>query len=368
MITYKDKLSPPEVIVDSLQPAADYVDPKRTLRALVFRLRKALSDNNAKDFSNIVAFSHGCYKLDLRDCWLDIEEFENLFKRAYDITKDAPGEAIDTYKKALELYHGDYLSETYGHEWLIPTRNHYRRIYLQIIYEVSELLKKQKRFSEIITICEKALKHETFEEEIHLRYIEALTGEGKLKQARSHYEYVAEIFEREMGVKPSKAMQNLYRLLFGEINKSGLDLASIKENLREECFADTPVLCDIEFFRFLYQLEKRRAERYGRKSFLGILTLTLPDHTLPPKKQVKDGMKDLRQLLLTYLRKGDVLTEWNEAQFVLSLPGLNIDQANTALDRMQKMFMAKYKDNGLIVHRKVQEVLPTESFVGELII
>ncbi|MEW6624203.1 MAG: hypothetical protein AB1420_13915 [Bacillota bacterium] len=125
-----------------------------------------------------------------------------------------------------------------------------------------------------------------FEEEIHLRYLEALTGEGKIKQARSHYEFVSEV--------------------------------------------------------------------------LGILTLTLQDHTLPPKKLLKDSMKELKELLLTNLRKGDVIAEWGEAQSLLSLPGLNVEQANTALDRMQKKFMVQRKDKNLVLHRKVQGVLPPE--------
>jgi len=260
------------------------------------------------------------------------------------------------------MYKGEYLSETYGHDWLIPARNYYRRIFLQSVYEASDLLKEQKRYQDIIPLCETALKHELFEEELHFRYIEALAGSRKIRQARNHYEYVTEVFERELGVKPSNALRNLYQLLFGEISKTGLDMTVINDTLREEFFSNGPVLCDKEFFKFLNRLERRRAERYGQTSFLCLLTLSLPDHTLPPAKQLQEGIKQLKQILLTGLRKGDVVTEWNEAQFLLSLPGLNVEQANMALERIRSKFAAAYKDSDLVLYKKVQDSLPSETY------
>jgi len=165
-----------------------------------------------------------------------------------------------------------------------------------------------------------------------------------------------------MGVKPSDALRKLYRLLFGEISKNGIDISTISESLREEFYSNGPMLCEPDIFKFLYQLEKRRSERYGQTAFLGLLTLSMPDYTLPPKGMLKNGAEELRQVLLSSLRKGDVVTEWNEAQFLLSLPGLNVQQAHKALDRIQNRFMSARKNINLVLQRKIEEVLPSSNF------
>ncbi|WP_028307938.1 AfsR/SARP family transcriptional regulator [Desulfitibacter alkalitolerans] len=363
LVTFRDELVLPEKILDSLWPEAEYTDPKRTLRALIFRLRKVLNGHNTSDANSIIVYSHGCYKLETKKaCVIDVVEFEKTFHEAYYISKEDADKAIEQFKKVVDMYKGEYLSGTYGHDWLLPARNHYRRIFLHSVYEMSELLKEQKRYLEILPICEKVLKHEMFEEEAHFRYIEALAAAGKIKQAKNHYKYVEDIFEREMGVKPSDALRKLYRLLFGEISKNGIDISTISESLREEFYSNGPMLCEPDIFKFLYQLEKRRSERYGQTAFLGLLTLSMPDYTLPPKGMLKNGAEELRQVLLSSLRKGDVVTEWNEAQFLLSLPGLNVQQAHKALDRIQNRFMSARKNINLVLQRKIEEVLPSSNF------
>ena len=188
LVTFRDELVLPEKILDSLWPEAEYTDPKRTLRALIFRLRKVLNGHNTSDANSIIVYSHGCYKLETRKvCVIDVVEFEKTFHEAYYISKEDADKAIEQFKKVVDMYKGEYLSGTYGHDWLLPARNHYRRIFLHSVYEMSELLKEQKRYLEILPICEKVLKHEMFEEEAHFRYIEALAAAGKIKQAKNHY-------------------------------------------------------------------------------------------------------------------------------------------------------------------------------------
>ena len=363
LLTFRDDLMLPEKIVESLWPEAEYVDPKRTLRALIFRLRQALTIEACPVRSHLqnslIISSRGCYKFETNEYSnIDVVCFEELFRTAYDSAKNNPNKDIEQFQQVVSMYKGDYLSDTYGYDWLIPARNHYRRIFLQSVYEAAELLKEQRRYHEIISLCEAALKHELFEEDLHLFYMEALAGTGKLKQARQHFEYVKEVFARELGVEPSATLTQVYRMLFGEISKTGLNMNYIKDNLREETMPNGPMLCDKEFFKSLQHLESRRAERYGPTNFLGVLTLSLPDHTLPERTDLKEGMKSLKELLLSDLRKGDVITEWDEAQFLLSLPSLNAKQAEVALKRIQKKFVNYSSNPDLVLHYKVKDTLP----------
>ncbi len=362
-LTYRDELILPEKIIESLWSDTDLTDPKRTLRALIFRLRKALEWEGQGDEHDIIIYSHGCYKYQSTDSSsIDVVQFEQLFRKAYETADSNKEQSIDIFKRVIAMYKGDYLSDTAGHDWLIPARNYYRRIYLQAVYEAAELMQEVKRYPETLTLCEQALKHELYDEELHRFYIEALAGTGKIKQARNHYEYVKELFEKELGVEPTGVLLDVYRMLFGEMSRTGLDMNYIKENLREETMPHSPMLCDREFFKALHQLEARRAERYGTSNYLGVLTLLTSDHTLPEKTLLEEGMRYLRQLLLTSLRKGDVISEWNEAQFLLSLPALNDKQAQIPMKRVQKAFNEAYENFGLAVYFRIQDTLPPENY------
>ncbi len=360
-ITYRDELILPEKIIDSIWPDADYQDPKRTLRALVFRLRKILSEYSGHDGKDVITHTHGCYKLvSNKFSYIDVVEYEEYFEEAFAISKQNPSKAIQLYYKAINIYKKGYLAESYEHEWLVPARNYYRRIFLQSVLEISELLKKEKEYQQISVICQDALKYERLEEGIHFKYIEALAAMGRVKQAQNHYEYVVDLFEREQGVKPSDALTHLYRLLFVKADKIGLDMVPISESLKEDSNPNGPVFCDPDFFRLQYQLEERRSERDKQPTFLGLLTLSMADYALPPEEKLKSAMQDLKDILILTLRKGDIVSQWNEAQFVINLPGLNIEQTNMALDRVDKRFNTLNDIEDLIMHRKVEVVLPTE--------
>ncbi|MGI6554911.1 MAG: AfsR/SARP family transcriptional regulator, partial [Bacillota bacterium] len=118
LLTFRDDLILPEKIIQSLWPEADYVDPKRTLRALIFRLRKALELEECSESDSLIVSSRGCYKFETRECCtIDVVLFENLFRSACEAARYDTEKAIDLFGQAVEMYKGDYLSETHGHDW-----------------------------------------------------------------------------------------------------------------------------------------------------------------------------------------------------------------------------------------------------------
>ncbi len=120
------------------------------------------------------------------------------------------------------------------------------------------------------------------------------------------------------------------------------------------------ILWDIDFFKLQYQLEERRWERDKYPTFIGLLTISLGDDTLPPKEQLKSTMQRLREVLSVTLHKADIVAQWSVAQSMINLPGLNSEQTNIALDRVYKGFIELGNSEDLILHRKVEMVLLRE--------
>ncbi len=109
------------------------------------------------------------------------------------------------------------------------------------------------------------------------------------------------------------------------------------------------------------QVERVRVERNGQSVLLGLFTLTDPNYTLPDKSILNQVMHNLQQVVLDSLRKGDLVTRWNDAQLLLLLPGLNREQADMVIERIENKFLKDYSLEGLKIHKKIESILPLES-------
>lgn len=358
-LTYRNKTIPSDTLLEVLWPEEESDLSQQALRTLVYRLRKLLSKETEMQNQQYITFTQGGYCWnDSAPYWLDAEEFENLYNKGLKISQKNPYDAINSFKKAFSYYKGDYLPDITCYDWVIPLRNYYRRIYLDIIWELKKILTKKGRHDEIIKICEKALLIEPFEESLHQYYVEALLNEGKIKDAQAHYEYITSLFYRELGVKPSNELRNLYRRIKNSNEGIEMDLSSIQESLEERQVGSSAFCCDPDTFRFFYKLESRRLLRTGKVVFLGLLTLTNPDYSLPQGNTLKESMNKLLEILKKNLRKGDVICQWNEAQCLLLLPGLNFEQARQVLKRIKDKYQAETTSNQIIMRSKLEPLQP----------
>lgn len=354
LITQRSKYVGPETLLEVLWADEDTGGNQQALRTLIYRLRKLLNHE-----SQYIIFTQGGYSWNSEaEYWLDVEEFESLYFRARESSKEDPHNAINLYQQAFILYKGDYLPEFSYNDWVMPIRNYYRRIYLDSIFEMAKLLKITGRHEEISKICETALLIEPFEEGIHQWFIEALIEDKRTREAQAHYDYVTSFFYRELGVKPSSELQNLYRRIKSENEGIEMDLSFIQESLNEQQKAAGALLCDPDNFRFFYKLEKRRLLRSGHVVFLGLLTLTTPDYRIPTNKTLKETMDKLQKIIKESLRRGDVICQWNEAQHLLLLPGLNYEQARKVLNRINDKYQSETHNNEIILRTKLEPIQP----------
>lgn len=359
-LTHRNKPIPTDTLQEAIWPEDEDLT-QQALRTLIYRLRKVLAHDPSLPSQQFIIFAQGGYSWNKNsEYWLDVEEFENLYNKGLKTSQKNPYEAINYFKKALEYYKGDFLPDINYFDWVIPLRNYYRRIYLDIVFQLKKLLTQRGRYDEIIKISEKALLIEPFEENLHQYYIESLLNEGKDKDALSHYEYVTSLFYRELGVKPSPELRSLYRRIKSNNEGVEMDLNSIQENLEERNLEQSAFCCDPDTFRFFYKLEGRRLLRTGKVVFLGLLTLTNPDYTLPPEKDLKEAMAKLQETLKRSLRRGDVICQWNEAQYLLILPHLNLEQAEMVLKRIKNSYENENTNRKILIRSKIEPIQPHE--------
>ncbi|MDZ4132720.1 MAG: bacterial transcriptional activator domain-containing protein, partial [Dethiobacteria bacterium] len=362
LVTYRKKKNQTSSIQEALWPENDCTDPGKSLKNLVHRLRKMIDGCLGLENSTSISFSQGCYSWnDSVPYELDAALFETLCREARDSSEKEPLQAASKYKEAFELYRGDYLPNLIYNDWVVPIRHYYRQLFLRSVFEMIEICEKGRHFAEITAVCEKIFFIEPFEEELHLRYLEALLKEGKKAQARSHYQYITALLYREFGAKPSLAMQRLYQTMCSNKDTTELNFTGIRELLKEREIADGAMLCDAESFDLVCRLEKRRAKRGGQAFFIVTMTLTDPEFRLPQAAELSKAMENLKQVSLKSLRQGDLFSQWNESQLVLLLLAANHSCVEIAMKRVKENFDKVSSSSDIIPRSTVHPLYSPET-------
>ena len=340
-LTFRNKKLLPETIIDNLLSDSESDDPKNMLRTQIFRLRKIINAFIPKneDAANYLSlnFINGYYSLEIgENTVIDIDEFESLIQkgdneRDYNIT-----EAINNYQSAINLYKGLYMSDNAYEVWLVPTRNYYQRLYIKTLYKLVELLKKNEENERIIALCEEKLLIEPFEENIHIELMEALIRVGQNKAAMNHYEYSMSMLEKEMDARPSQKFIDFNKKSHNNNNSdrvNDLDITAIQKNLEEESSMGA-MYCNLEYFKFLFNIQKRKSERNNEHDYICIITITYNEDTNYASAELKKNIGDILIALEKFLRRGDVFTSWNENQILIMLHNVKNNDTEIIQERL----------------------------------
>ena len=352
IISNRKKKIPPEDFYDAIWEDEDVQYPNRALQNLIYRLRNALQEDENNSY---IANTQGCYVWNAQAHYiLDAETFEKLMQRAHDAERAQQPEALDLYLEALALYQGDYLPEMAYVRWVITARNQYKRLYLDGVQRAVQLLREQQRHGEIVLLCETAAVLEPFEEVIHASLLEAYLDMGKAAQAQSHYEYVTSMLYREMGVKPSAELKNVYRRMHERLEDVQMDLDAIQETMVERGALNEAFACDAETFKSLYRLEARRIQRSGKVTYLGLFTLMTSKYSIPEPGILSGMMDALSHILLDSLRRSDVVARWSESQMVVLMQSLTYEDGEMVVNRVVRRFEQTSFGEQVLIRSRVQ--------------
>lgn len=362
-LTFRGKRVLPETIIDNLWSDSESSDPKNMLRTQIFRLRKVIKEFLPPNFKEedyiAINFINGYYCLDLgQNAVLDMDEFEALLSRGDDEYSGNADEAAILYEKAVKSYKGMYLSENAYEVWIVPTRNYYHRLYLKTLYRLIEILKNKKDYEKIISLCEDSLLIDSFEEDIHISLIEAMIKLGQSKSAVSHYDYAFSLLEREFASPPSSKFTELQRKLQpNSADKDETDIFQIKKELDNFC-NDGPMYCEFDYFKFLFNIQKRKSLRNNENDYLGIISLNGPYGRGNNENSwnIISWMENMQLLLEKSLRRGDIYTLWNNKQILILLHNVKGDGISCVKERIKKTiksYSGNYGSNTSITFQPV---------------
>lgn len=360
LVYYHSREIPSDELVGIIWPEDNNVNPANALKTLIFRTRKLLEPFKLST-QQLITQNHGTY------CWnpevslsLDTSEFESLYKQSCQ-----PGlpesQQLEFLLKALALYKGDFLPKAAWEPWVIPISRHYHSIFVRAVMQAVELLLKDEQWDSIIRLCRHAVSVEALNEDFQYYYIYALFSSGRQRQALEQYRVMVDSFYNEFAITPSERMANLYKLIQDREHGVNTDLSLIQKSIQESQQSLGAYFCEFTVFRDIYQLERRAIARTGDSIFLGLLTLSQEDGSLPKASVLTRAMGHLGNAATGSLRHGDVYTRYSVSQYMILLPSASYENGEMVMQRIIRNYKKAYLRKDIIVHYSLQAVAPIEN-------
>ncbi len=316
-------------------------NPVGALKTSLHRLRACLDELELPKGNEIIVNSMGSYAFNNNlECEIDFDCFEALYKKS--VAAQSEKEKTKLYLEAAELYKGDFLSRAKEDSWVAPLNSYYHSLYVRIIRELVETMYKHGYYSDLITICRKAISIEQLDDFIHYYYIKALFETGDKAAAKTHYAYVMDLFYNKHGINPSPEFVSLYEQTVKDDRSYNVNFGILKGQLDDAGEETGAFYCEFPFFKHVYQLEVRDAIRSNRPTHLCLITAVSKSQEGLEPKALNRVTGKLADCIKNSLRSRDVFSRYSASQFVMLLTNTSKEQAEMVLNRILKKFK---KDN-----------------------
>ncbi len=330
-------------------------DPSGRMKAVFYRARGILDGLGDGMGHELIIRKAGTYAWNTDyPLQLDIDEFEKLCAIGAQVEETR----LENYLRALELYKGDFLQKLSMEHWVIPIATYYHQMYLEVARQTLDILTSEKNWKKAEEICRRALKIEPYSEELYKYLMRCLIAQEQKAAALSIYDEMSELLFSTFGVIPTEESRKLYREASKEIENFVLPAGTIGERLREPDTAKGALYCEYDFFKFLYQVQARSLIRSGETVHIALITVHSQNSQPLARRSLDKVMENLKEIICTGLRQGDVFTMCSISQFIIMLPQANYENSETICRRLIKAFCRKYPHSPANINYRVQPLEP----------
>ncbi len=207
-----EQFIPAEVISLMLWPQKGLSAAALNLQVAVAELRRVF-EPGIKDgkYSRYVEFRGGCYRLDIKDIAIDFLDLSTHVRKGKqaEITGQQNA-AIEFYRRATEIYRGDFLPDIRSVEMEGP-REQLRQLYFQALLSLAGLSLKQNSLDDAVKYASLAVSRERCLEEAHRILMAAFHRLGRKELIAKQFQNCRTSLRRDLGLDVSPETIALYK-------------------------------------------------------------------------------------------------------------------------------------------------------------
>lgn len=359
MIYHRTRAISPEEMVELLWEDEGSSNPLNALKTMLHRVRSTLDPLWDGAGRQLILRQDGGYawnpEIPIR---LDIDDFERLCREG--AAAKTEEERVLLWQEALPLYRGEFLPKLAAETWAIPLASFYHNLYVDTALDLLLLLEERGRWEACEACCRAAVERDPFIERFYAHWMRALIRLQRQQEAVSVYENMSELFLANFSVMPSDELRSMYREALREVNENTVPAGVILEQLREPPDEGGALLCEYDVFKTIYHSLARSILRSGDVVHLALLSILSQNGAELPRRSLDRVVENLRELIRTTLRRGDVVARCSVSQFVIMLPQANFENSRLVCDRLIRAFARQYPHSPARLHASVHPLEPNE--------
>lgn len=329
LIVHHERNISAEELIEEFWPERSNA-PGSALRRMLFKTRDLLKEAYPA-YGELLLTLPGCYAWNPEICLeLDTKRFETACMEG---AKKEGEEQMEALLLAVSLYKGDFLSAN-DSSWVLGPRQYYRALYLEACRTLLPLLEKREKWTEILGICEQALRIDFAVEDFMVCQMQALISLGLPEQAMGKYILFRNRMLEEFQTEPSNRAERLYTLAAG-MRKRNAGIPGIFASLNDGEAEERAFFCTFEMFKSIVTLERRHLSRSKGDSTLVVVKLGQSDYVT--------DMRRLERVLLAGLRADDSVARLEAGSYILMLKGANVEKAQLVISRLDRTFHKTYR-------------------------
>lgn len=321
-------------LLESLYGQETEIDAANSLNATVSQLRKLLRETHLPEENYIkVRFDRYFFEASF-PIWVDTEQAISLRQKA-DLLRGS--ERTKVLYQMCDLYHGRFLPELDGEDWVEIIRAHYQRIYRDSLNEVCCSLKENRAYNEILQLTDFAAKVFPFDE-WQVWQQEALLAQGRIREAHDLYKRVEKLYMTELDAPPPEKMRARFRKPKKESWRNAESLLNVKKWLSTAA-SETPSCIPFPGFLDTYNLVRNISRSTQTPFCMMLCTLKTKDgRSAFSAKEWNESMEQLENAISQALRAEDVFTRYSRSQFLAILIGAKTENHKVIFERISSLF------------------------------
>lgn len=341
LVLHREKFVQSQRLISAIWADETLSDPANVLKNAIYSLRKDLCGGESYADSPII-YSTGGYRLDPAvELSLDLDDFANLCEQA---EKELPSSSkkLECYEKVAKAYTGDFLPQLEHELWTVSFHLKYKRYYLDCMSQYCELLWKEEKYKQLLSISSTTHAVDQADEKIVTYLFRALEALRMYRVIVTTHSKTAQYFADTIGSEPPLEVRKIANNASTRINKAEQDIIVIKTEMAGAAPDDRPTrgayFCPYSKMKQAYPILKRSTERNKQALVLALFTLIASRDTILSGDDLARAMAEFKVVVMNNLRKTDVLSRYSKNQYVMLLAVNSLDDGRIVRDRISEKF------------------------------
>ncbi|MEG1944976.1 MAG: BTAD domain-containing putative transcriptional regulator [Oscillospiraceae bacterium] len=364
LILRRGHFVPQNELIDILWPNAEISNPPNSLKALVFRLRKQL-DLLGCSGGDVILQEDGGYAFNCKyPYYLDIEYFELKYRLAN--AAGLPQKKLKLLMQAFEVFDGSVLAKNQNEPWAQESFTRYNMLFRRIVQDIVELQNQRGDFSGVVSLCQRAISVQTYEELFHVYLVNAFVSMENFSEASRRYSLSRDIFHTPLTNSPSLKFSPIYDESYTGAAPTDT-LLEMRNIISEKYNFGYSYYCVFEVFCSMYHMLARRLYRHPADAFLALFYIENQSLPADDPTRIQTDSAHIRMLgeaIAFSLRQSDIFSLYDTSRFLVIFEAVTAGQLSSISGRIKKYFDKNKAEDKFAIHFEALPILPSMPLTG----